>query len=120
MGNNMNQELKAKLFRGFADTSRFRVLEALRNGPRCVSELVKGTGLSQSNLSMHLACLRECGLVRSRRNGRFVHYELADQSVSRLLRAADHVLTRVARQIEACPRYEDKERNHGKRMPAKR
>lgn len=116
----MNWKAKAKLFRGFADTSRFRVLEALRKGPRCVSELVTATGLSQSNLSMHLACLRECGLVRSRRNGRFVHYELADRSISHLLKAADQVLTRVARQIEACPRYEHQERNHGKRTRPRR
>lgn len=111
----INSESRAKLFRGFADTSRFKVLEALRNGPRCVSELMKATGLSQSNLSMHLACLRDCGLVRSRRNGRFVHYELADPSVRHLLNAADQVMKRVVRQIEACPRYEDKVRNHGKR-----
>lgn len=116
----MQRDAKAKLFRGFADTSRFSVLDALRSGPRCVSELMKATGLSQSNLSMHLACLRDCGLVLARRNGRFVYYGLADHSVGRLLEAADQVLKRVGAQIEACPRYEDKERNRGKRTPAKR
>ena len=116
----MKQELKAKLFRGFADASRFRVLEALQDGPRCVSELIEATGLSQSNLSMHLACLRECGLVSGRRKGRFVYYELADQAVLRLLKAADQVLRRVAKQIEGCPRYKDKETNHGKRTTPKR
>lgn len=115
-----NRDVKVKLFRGFADKSRFGVLETLRKGPRCVSELIRATGLSQSNLSMHLACLRECGLVRARRNGRFVHYELADQSVSQLLKAADQVLTRVAKRIEVCPRYEVRERNRGKRTSPKR
>lgn len=116
----MSREVKAKLFRGFADESRFGVLEALRNGPRCVSELMKTTCLSQSNLSMHLACLRECGLVRARRNGRFVYYELADRSVSQLLKAADQVLTRVAKLIESCPRYEYRDRNRANRKTPRR
>lgn len=102
----MRPALKAKLFRGFADPSRLTVLERLCDGPRCVGELVKVTGLSQPNLSMHLACLRDCGLVRGQRNGRFVHYELADPAVARLLHTADRVLNRVARQVAACPRYE--------------
>lgn len=102
----MRPTLKAKLFRGFADPSRLTVLERLCDGPRCVGELVKATGLSQPNLSMHLACLRDCGLVRARRNGRFIHYELADPAVVGLLRSADGLLRRVAKRIEACPRYE--------------
>ena len=116
----MKQELRAKLFRGFADASRFRILEALQHGPRCVGELMEATGLSQSNLSMHLACLRECGLVSARRNGRFVYYQLADPAVLRLLEAADQVLRRVAKQIEACPRYRDEQSNGGKRTRPRR
>jgi ArsR family transcriptional regulator, cadmium/lead-responsive transcriptional repressor len=57
-------ELKAKLFRGFSDTSRLGILETLRQGPRMVSEIVEMTGLSQPNVSNHLGCLRECGLVK--------------------------------------------------------
>lgn len=111
----MKRGLKAKLFRGFADISRFSVLDILRTGPRCVRELTEATGLSQSNLSMHLACLRDCGLVRARRKGKFVYYELADRSVRQLLQATDQVLTRVANRIEVCPRYEARGANRGKR-----
>lgn len=53
--------LKAKLFRGFGDPSRLSILDALRNGPLTVSELIEATGLSQSNVSNHLGCLRDCG-----------------------------------------------------------
>ena len=115
----MTNALKAKFFRGLADPSRLTVLEMLRQGPRCVSELVKATRLSQPNLSMHLACLRECGLVRARRNGRFIYYELADPGVVRLLQNADHALRRVARQIQACQRYEETRRTHGTPKRAK-
>lgn len=110
----MRSEVKAKFFRGFGDPSRARILEALRDRPRCVSDLVKATRLSQPNLSMHLACLRDCGLVRSRRNGRFIYYELADRSVAHLLQVADQVLTRITKLIEVCPRYEVPAQKHGR------
>ena len=55
-------DLQAKLFRGFADPSRLGILDALRNGPLTVSEIVEATSLSQPNVSNHLGCLRDCGL----------------------------------------------------------
>lgn len=55
--------LKAKLFRGFADPSRLAIVEALRSGSMTVTEVVAATGLTQSNTSNHLSCLRDCGLV---------------------------------------------------------
>lgn len=62
---NINSDtLKAKLFRGFSDPSRLSILEALRNGPLTVGEIVEATGLTQSNTSNHLSCLNDCGLVR--------------------------------------------------------
>lgn len=116
----MKVDLKPKLFRGFADPSRLKVLEGLMDGARCVSDLVKSTGLTQSNLSMHLACLRDCGLVHPRRNGRFVYYELADPGVVQLLQAAERVLARVSKRIEACPRYEGNRSAHVSRPKPKR
>jgi DNA-binding transcriptional ArsR family regulator len=97
--------LKAKLFRGLADQSRLAILEALADGEHTVGELVAATGLSQPNTSAHLACLRDCGLVTSRQEGRFVHYALADPQVGALLQEADAILARVAAQVYACTRY---------------
>ena len=74
-------DLQAKLFRGFADPSRLSVLMALRAGPLTVSEIVEATGLSQSNASNHLGCLRDCGLVVAEQAGRFVTYHLSDDRV---------------------------------------
>ena len=97
--------LRAKLFRGFADPSRLGVLEVLRNGPLPVGGIVARTGLSQPNVSMHLACLAECGLVRWQRRGKFVDYEIADKRVVRLLDQAEDLLQGVGALIECCPRY---------------
>jgi DNA-binding transcriptional ArsR family regulator len=99
------RELSAKLFRGFGDPSRLALLDALRSGERCVSELIEETGLTQSNVSGHLSCLRDCGLVASRQEGRFVYYRLADPEVVLVLAGAETILSRLADRIAACVNY---------------
>ncbi len=98
-------ELQAKLFRGFGDPSRLSILEALRNGPLTVGEIVKTTGLSQSNVSNHLGCLRDCGLVIAEQNWRHVTYHLSDDRVGDLLALAESLLSDVARGVYECTRY---------------
>ncbi len=67
-----------------ADVNRLRIVEALRDGERCVCELQEDLGLGQSLLSHHLRALREAGLVADRREGRWVHYALAMEAVEDL------------------------------------
>jgi len=116
---NSPRELRAKLFRGFADPSRLSVLEALLETPQSVSAIVESTGLSQPNVSNHLACLKDCGLVVGEERGRFSYYRLADTRVKRLLRDAQSILGNVAKRIEACPRYEAGTIRDGKRTRAR-
>ena len=103
--------LKAKLFRGLADPSRLAIVEALRDGPKTVGELVLAIGLSQPNTSSHLACLKDCGLVTSRPEGRRVRYTLADARMEGVLRMVEDVLADVAAQVYACTRYQGQEKN---------
>ena len=98
--------LKSKLFRGLADPSRLAILEMLRRGAKNVSEIVAGTGLSQSNASMHLDCLWCCGLVNREVRGRFRYYRLASPRFLRILAAADGALEEVSDRIDECERYE--------------
>jgi DNA-binding transcriptional ArsR family regulator len=98
--------LKAKLFRGFSDISRLSILEALREGPRTVGEIVQRTGLSQSNVSNHLRCLSDCDLVISTPRGRYTLYQLSDPRVGTFLALADALLSDVARGVYECTRYE--------------
>jgi DNA-binding transcriptional ArsR family regulator len=97
---------KAKLFRGLADTSRLAVLECLRNGPKCVTEVVDATGLSQPGASAHLSCLRDCGLIEREPRGRFAYYSLADPGVDAILLAAEMFLGKVSNLVDQCPNYE--------------
>ncbi len=81
------------------------MLAALRDGPLSAGEIVARTRFSQPNASMHLKCLGECGLVTWERDGRFVHYQLADKQVVKLLDQAEELLLHIGPLIAACPRY---------------
>ncbi len=98
-------ELQAKLFRGFGDPARLSILVALQNGPLTVTEIVAATGLSQSNASNHLRCLRDCGLVRCEQEGRYARYILSDDRVGQLIVLSNELLADVARGVYECTRY---------------
>ncbi len=108
-------DLQAKLFRGFGDPSRLSILDALLDGPHTVTEILETTGLTQSNASNHLACLRDCGLVMTTQRGRFVYYGLSDKRVAQLLRLTDELLADVAKGVYTCTRYNgSKEKYHAR------
>jgi ArsR family transcriptional regulator, cadmium/lead-responsive transcriptional repressor len=98
-------ELQAKLFRGFADASRLSILKIIAGKALTVSEIVEKSGLSQSNVSNHLGCLRDCGLVTAAQQGRFVYYQLSDGRVATLLDLGEELLADVARGVYECTRY---------------
>lgn len=98
-------ERRAKLFRGLADPSRLAIVDALCDGPLVVHEIVGRTGLTQSNVSNHLRCLSDCGLVASMRDGRFVRYRITSPWIAGFLHDADALLEAVAQGVEACCNY---------------
>lgn len=100
---------KAKLIRGFSDPSRLSILETLRDGPSKVSEIVQATGLSQPNVSSHLSCLRDCGLVSTQQRGKYVIYQLSDPRVNEILDLTSSLLADVARGVYECTRYDSED-----------
>jgi ArsR family transcriptional regulator, cadmium/lead-responsive transcriptional repressor len=97
--------VKAKLFRGFGDPSRLSIIDALRAGPMTVTEIVAATGLTQPNVSNHLSCLRDCGLVVAEQAGRYVTYQLSDDRVGQLIEVAETLVADVAKGVYQCTRY---------------
>lgn len=94
------------LFRGLADPARLAVVQHLaHHGEHKVSELVDHVGLAQSTVSGHLACLRDCGLVSVRPEGRASYYSLARPELIDLLRAAEQLLAATGHQVVLCPTY---------------
>jgi ArsR family transcriptional regulator, cadmium/lead-responsive transcriptional repressor len=72
----------ARVGTALADPTRRRVLVQLIDGPGYPAEMAEEIGTSRANLSNHLTCLRECGLVTATAEGRRVRYELADQRLA--------------------------------------
>lgn len=95
-------DLIAKYFRGLGDPTRLRILQLLRDQERSVGELVEALELTQSKVSNHLACLRWCGFVESRREHRVVFYRVRDERVEQLLDLGQALLDDNEEHIRAC------------------
>jgi DNA-binding transcriptional ArsR family regulator len=102
------QDLLAKYFRALGDPTRLRVLELLGDGERSVSQLVAALALSQPKVSNHLACLRWCGFVTTRREHRTIYYRMADDRVREIVSLARQLLAENADHVAACARIDAK------------
>lgn len=67
----------ARLFHALSDETRLKILSRLRNGERCVCELMDAVDAAQSRLSFHLKALKDAGIVTDRREGRWNYYAIA-------------------------------------------
>jgi DNA-binding transcriptional ArsR family regulator len=99
-------DLLAKYFRVLGDRTRLRVLELVAERERSVGELVSLLGEPQSKVSNHLACLRWCGFVATRREHRTIHYRLADERVSAVVELGRALLHDNDEHIAACGRVD--------------
>jgi len=96
-------ELLAKYFRGLGDPTRLRILRLLdEHDELAVGELVSALGLPQATVSTHLACLRWCGFVTTRRAQRSVIYAVADPRIEELIAIADSLLEDNADHVACC------------------
>lgn len=83
------------VFKALADRTRLRILSLLTAGEICVCDIHGSLGLPQPTVSRHLAYLRKAGLVEGRKEGLWVHYQLAalpDPVLQSLLDAVNHAL----------------------------
>lgn len=93
------------LFRGLADPSRLAILQHLALGEHRVVELTEHVGLAQSTVSGHIACLRECGLVTARAEGRSTYYAVGHPQLLDLLAAAEQLLAATGENVVLCPHF---------------
>ncbi|GAB2675806.1 ArsR/SmtB family transcription factor [Thalassiella azotivora] len=96
----------ACLFHGFSDPSRLAILRHLALSEHRVVDLTEHLGLAQSTVSKHLACLRDCGLVTSRPQGRASMFSLSHpQATMQLLSAAERLLGLTGDAVALCPTH---------------
>lgn len=100
-----NFSVEAKFFRGLSDSTRLQILELLRDSEKTVGDIAEQTQQSQSNISNHLKCLDECGLVKNRRNGKNIYYSLRDEKTRELLNSSEQIVKKVYKHIEKCLSY---------------
>lgn len=92
----------ACLFRGLSEPNRLAIVQHLTRGEHRVVDLVDHLGLAQSTVSEHLACLRDCGLVTVRPEGRASWYSLSRPELFDLLIAAESFLAATGEQVVLC------------------
>src|SRR3954469_21388039 len=94
----------ACLFRSLGDPTRLAIVRHLALGEHRVVDLTAHLGLAQSTVSKHLACLRDCGLVRSRPQGRGSVFSLTHpEATLEMLSAAERLLSLTGDAVALCP-----------------
>jgi ArsR family transcriptional regulator len=95
----------AALFHSLADETRLRIVQRLAHGEARVVDLTQQLGLAQSTVSKHLACLRDCGLIDFRAEGRQSFYSLTRPELMDVLAAAEQLLAATGHAVTLCPVY---------------
>ncbi|QVJ00255.1 winged helix-turn-helix transcriptional regulator [Nocardiopsis eucommiae] len=93
------------LFHSLSDGTRLAIVRRLARGEARVTDLVDQLGLAQSTVSKHVSCLRDCGLVEGRPEGRQVFYSLSRPELITLLAAAETLLAATGNAVALCPTY---------------
>ncbi len=70
---------QAKVFKAFCDENRLEILSLLRGGEKCACVLLEQLALGQSGLSYHMKILVESGIVQSRQEGKWTHYQISER-----------------------------------------
>lgn len=102
---------KKNFFGALSDENRLSILYALKeNGNMCVSDICDVTGKDQSLVSHHMACLRNCGLVNTEKNGKFVVYSIKNGLISNILDLSDRHVKEMLEGILSCKVVNNKKR----------
>lgn len=87
-------EFKAKIFKTLGDATRLEIIRFLLDGEKCVCEIVPHVGELQPIVSRHLKILRDCGILKFRKDGNRRLYSLTDPALIKVLDSLNVELTR--------------------------
>jgi ArsR family transcriptional regulator len=93
-------ELKAEVLKALAQPTRLKILELLRNGERCICEIVPAINGEQSNISRHISLMQKSHLVTTRKDGVKVMVKVSDPRIYDILDSIGHVLKRQILETE--------------------
>ena len=95
-------DLEAKFFQALSDPNRLSMLRYLLDGEKSVTEIAAAVGMSQSCISNHLACLRNCHFVSVRQDGRKAYYSLRYADISDIIRLGEKLVRAHAEEVARC------------------
>ena len=93
-------KIKADFLKGLAHPVRLQIIEYLKNGEASVGKLVQALGVKQSNLSRHLATLRELGVLETRQEKTSVFYAIHDHDIFKIFRPIAEMLRKKLKKSE--------------------
>lgn len=99
-------DTRTKFIRGFSDKTRLQILDCLLEEEKTVSQIVNAIQGNQSNISQHLSCLKGCGIITGRQEGKYVYYQLANHKIKLLLAMFDETLEEVESKVACCEQNE--------------
>lgn len=100
----LNSELISKFFHGLSNPARFKIALSLLESEKNVSQLVDLLGMKQAQISNQLSCLKWCGFVTARQEGKFIYYQITDERIRKIIDLARVVVADNADHIRCCTR----------------
>lgn len=91
LADGLNEETldsEAKIFKALSDVNRLKIVQLLKEGELCACELTFALSNSQSTVSHHLSVLKNAGLIKERKEGKWSYFRISDGAVIELLKQA--------------------------------
>jgi len=114
------QTARAHFFKALGDRTRLDILKMLSENKRfSVTEIYQGLGHAQNLISHHLACLKNCGMVTSEKEGKQVYYRLRNKKILKLIEFTDTYIKDILESILLCEVVADEKTAAGRRRNRK-
>jgi DNA-binding transcriptional ArsR family regulator len=82
---------EVEIFKALADPTRLKIIECIKDGEKCICEVIPYTDKSQPNVSIHLKVLKQAGLVSERKDGTKIMLSIADKNVFKIVDLAQKI-----------------------------
>lgn len=103
-------EMEAKRLKAFCDPNRLKILNLLRSGEKCACNLLETLSITQPTLSHHMKILLESEVVVGRRVGKWTHYSLSQEGLTRSMAVIEQISTPLPPVSDSCcTSFENKE-----------
>ena len=90
---NVNAKKTAAVFKAFCDENRIKILQLLQGGEKCACKLLTEMNITQPTLSHHMKILCDSGIVKGRKEGKWMHYSISQNGIEEAQKYLDFLKT---------------------------